>query len=64
MFKFKRLLSLVVTITIVTMMSSYVYAYDISDLEDAHSYFTEEEQRRIEEIIQSPNSEDWLGVVV
>lgn len=39
------------------------FASDVSALEDFYDYLKTEESERINEIINSPNSEDYLGVV-
>ena len=41
-----------------------IFAYaDTSDLQEYRDMYTAEEQRRINMITQSENSEDWIGVV-
>ena len=63
--KTKLMLSLLLTITLICTMNVTVFAQDdyLTEFKNAYSIFKEEEQRRIDEITQSPNSEIWLGVV-
>lgn len=62
--KSKITLSLLLTVALICTMSPTVFAQDLTEFREAYSIFKEEEQRRIEEITQSPNSSDWIGVFV
>ena len=62
--KSKTTLSLLLTVALICTMSPTVFAQDLTEFREAYSIFKEEEQRRIEEITQSPNSSDWIGVFV
>ncbi|WP_300802005.1 hypothetical protein [uncultured Acetatifactor sp.] len=57
--KIRFFVSLLLTISMFTTASPVVYAHGILDMDE----FSEEEWRRIEMIINSPNSKDWIGVV-
>lgn len=57
--KIRFLLSLLLAVSMFIMASPVTYAYDMPDMDE----FSEEEWRRIETIVNSPNSKDWIGVV-
>lgn len=62
--KLKVILAVAMVIVLSLTMTVSVYAQDISDFLEAYDAILEEEQRRIDEICQSENSEQWLNVVV
>lgn len=57
--RIKVLVSVLLAVSMFTAASHVNYAYDVPDMDE----FSEEEWRRIEMIINSPNSKDWIGVV-
>ena len=57
--KGKVLVSLLLAVTMFATASPVVYALGIFDMDE----YSEEERRRIEMIVNSPNSKDWIGVV-
>lgn len=59
----RLLLSIVLSVVMFVTMSPTLHAQDISDFLDAYSEIREEKFRRVEEISNSPNSDEWLGVV-
>ena len=62
MFKFKKLLSIVLAISLMATMSLTVCAEDMTDFLEWYSQFKEEEQRRVDEITNSTDSSQWIGV--
>lgn len=66
--KTKKILSLIISVGVLfSFCNITIFAQgqsDLSDFEEYYSEFTIEEQRRIQEITNSPNSADWLGIVV
>lgn len=58
--------SLLLIVTLFCTMTPTAFAQSTQDsldeFREAYRVITEEEQRRIDEITQSPNSSDWLGV--
>lgn len=59
----KLLLSILLSITLMTVMSPTLFAQELTDFFTYYNEIKEEEQRRINEITNSPNSEEWIGVV-
>ena len=59
----KLMLSILLSIVMMVTMSPTLYAADISEFLDAYTEIREEKFRRIEEIVNSPNSDEWIGVV-
>lgn len=57
--KIKFLVSLLLAISMFTTASPIAYAVGNLDMDE----YNEEERRRIEMIVNSPNSKDWIGVV-
>ena len=62
--KKRIILTLVLVMSLSLSMTFSVYAQDLTDFLESYSVIAEEEQRRIDEITQSENSDEWLGVVV
>ena len=56
--------SLLTAAVMIVSMSTHSFAYDLTEFYENYQCIIEEEQRRIQEIVNSPNSQDWLGVVV
>lgn len=62
--KMRRLFSVALVLSMLISTGLQVGACDFSELEKSLEPYAEEEQRRIDTITNSPNSEDWLGVVI
>jgi len=62
--KTRLFVSLLTAIVISVSMLPTALAHDLTEFYENYSCIVEEQQRRIQEITQSPNSKDWLGVVV
>ena len=62
--KMRRLFSVALVLSMLTAtgLQAGAEAYDFSDFLEDYEAVTIEEQRRIEMITNSPNSEEWLGV--
>ena len=59
----KKLLTLVLLVIALTFtMTSNVLAQDLTEFLEMYRAIKEEEQRRVEEIQQSPDSQAWVGV--
>ncbi len=62
--KIRIVLTLALVMILSLSMTFSVHAQDLTEFLESYSVIAEEEQRRIDEIKQSENSDAWLGVVV
>ena len=60
----RKFVSLLTAAVMIVSMIPHTFAYDLTEFYENYSCIEEEKYRRIQEITQSPNSSDWLGVVV
>ena len=59
----RKAISCLLIITMLFLSTGTVFAYDSSEFENEYQKYTEEEQRRIKEIIQSPDNQNKIGII-
>lgn len=59
----RKAISCLLIITMLFLSTGTVFAYDSSEFENEYQKYTEEEQRRIKEIIQSSDNQNKIGII-